>query len=998
MKRAMISSTSIDLPEHRKQVIEACQRMDFFPEAMEHLPARDADAIRVSLEMVGKADLYLGIFAWRYGHIPEGQEVSITELEFNRAIECSIPILVFTIHQEHQLTIGMVETSEAAQRKLGDLKERACHGRGRREFRSPADLRAEVLHALADLKQSEQQAPGNKPAPSFHRPSDIPSAPARYVAHPYTLLQTAEVIGRREELSLLTDWVTRNKSVAKNTRLFCVVAIGGMGKSALTWKWFEDIAPNELPKLAGRMWWSFYESDAHYENFLLRALAYVTGMSETEARGFTAREREDRLLRVLDEQPFLLVLDGLERILLAYARLDAARLADDDLDDRTANQLAGAMGLPAEARETYLEKHRLRRCTDPRAGEFLKKLTRVRASYVLVSTRLYPAELQNVAARPLPGCYPLFLSGLTEDDALALWRGFIGGERSGTSAHLLPLFRAFGFYPLLLRALAGEVAEYKPAPGDFDRWRRDHPQFDPSTLPLKNARTHVLHFALRGLGEAPRRVLHTLAAFCMPTTWDTLGALLMGEGKPCPDARSLDAALTELEDRGFVGWDKAANRYDLHPIVRSVVWTLLDPSAKRGLYLDLNAYFQALPAPQNWRTVKSVDDLTGGIELFNSLVGLLRYEEAYELFNGKLEAALLTKLNAGEVAIELLEQLSPVLTDMSVWKRGNRLKSLALFALALAHDISGQPAKASSYYDLASKTAEESEDRWQVTNCLSNLALALWPCGKLHAAERAARRALKIRENSFPRTYNLRVLGIILAICGENLTSERLLQSAQRRHRFNKDTRSEGAASSLLAQNHLWRGQAAEALRLAEDAWRLAQFQKRERDLIRAARIKGSAELHLGDFSSAEHSLKYALNRARSVGFVQEELPALTALVELELRRNQYETALGLLDQIWSPAERGPYPLWHADARNVLAQLERDLGHRDAAMKAAIEAYRLAWCDGPPYAYAPALARARQHLQELGAPEPQLPPFDPAKFPPLPEVELNPHDEFHVDA
>jgi hypothetical protein len=50
----MISSTSLDLPEHRKQVIEACQRMDFFPEAIEHLPARDADAIRVSLEMVDR--------------------------------------------------------------------------------------------------------------------------------------------------------------------------------------------------------------------------------------------------------------------------------------------------------------------------------------------------------------------------------------------------------------------------------------------------------------------------------------------------------------------------------------------------------------------------------------------------------------------------------------------------------------------------------------------------------------------------------------------------------------------------------------------------------------------------------------------------------------------------------------------------------------------------------------------------------------------------------
>jgi hypothetical protein len=652
----MISSTSLDLPEHRKQVIEACQRMDFFPEAMEHLPARDVDAIRVSLEMVDKADIYLGIFAWRYGHIPEGYEVSITELEFERAVKRGIRILVFLMRDNFPLPPKLVEKTEIAQKKLEALKNRASQGWVWREFGSPEELHAEALCALGDLKQREQQGAGESLGPSLHRPGDIPPAPARYVAHPYTLLQTAEVIGRREELKLLTDWVTRNEQVPKNTRLFCVVAIGGMGKSALTWKWFEDIAPNELPHLAGRMWWSFYESDAHYENFLLRALAYAADMSEAEARQVTAREREDRLLRLLDERPFLVVLDGLERILVAYARLDAAHLADDDLDEQTANELAGAIGLAEEVRETYFEKYRLRRCADPRAGEFLKKLTRVRASRVLVSTRLYPAELQTEAAQPLPGCYPHFLRGLTDDDALALWRGFIGGERSGTSAQLLPLFRAFGHYPLLLRALAGEVAVYRPAPGDFERWHQDHPQFNPAGLPLKNARTHVLHFALRGLDAMPRRVLYTLATFRMLTTWDTLRALLVGQGKPCPNERALDAVLTELEDRGLVGWDKPANRYDLHPIVRTVVWAMLNPTVKQDLHGTLLRYFEAVPKVDA-ANVKVLDDLAPVIELYCSLVGLQRFEDAANMFIERLFEPMLNNLSLSRTAAELLEPL-----------------------------------------------------------------------------------------------------------------------------------------------------------------------------------------------------------------------------------------------------------------------------------------------------------------------------------------------------
>jgi hypothetical protein len=49
-KCAMISSTARDLPEHRKEVMDACMRLSmFYPEMMEHLSATDANAMEVSL-------------------------------------------------------------------------------------------------------------------------------------------------------------------------------------------------------------------------------------------------------------------------------------------------------------------------------------------------------------------------------------------------------------------------------------------------------------------------------------------------------------------------------------------------------------------------------------------------------------------------------------------------------------------------------------------------------------------------------------------------------------------------------------------------------------------------------------------------------------------------------------------------------------------------------------------------------------------------------------
>jgi tetratricopeptide (TPR) repeat protein len=207
----------------------------------------------------------------------------------------------------------------------------------------------------------------------------------------------------------------------------------------------------------------------------------------------------------------------------------------------------------------------------------------------------------------------------------------------------------------------------------------------------------------------------------------------------------------------------------------------------------------------------------------------------------------------------------------------------------------------------------------------------------------------------------------------------------------------QGLVNAHLAQRALWFGDFAAALSLTDRAWELAHVHRNESDIIEAARRQGAAALGLGDFAKADERLHHALTRARAVNLVEEELPALVALAELRRQQKDLKAARELLDDVWEPAERGPYPLFHADAFNVLAQIERDAGNNAAAVEAATKAYRLAWCDGEPYAYHWGLVAARKHLRELGAPEPQMPPFDESKYEPMPEVEMNPRDEFYVE-
>ena len=178
------------------------------------------------------------------------------------------------------------------------------------------------------------------------------------------------------------------------------------------------------------------------------------------------------MLAALDREPFLIVLDGLERMLIAYARMDAAHL--DNLDAPAssragvaeermeAEELLGSGGLQATSAREDAGAPRLRKTADPRVGNFLRKLaTTVRAARILVSTRLSLADLENkVNGDPLPGCFKCELRGLADADALELWQRF---GVTGTRDMPLPIFQRIENHPLLIQSLAGEVARFRRA-------------------------------------------------------------------------------------------------------------------------------------------------------------------------------------------------------------------------------------------------------------------------------------------------------------------------------------------------------------------------------------------------------------------------------------------------------------------------------------------------------------------------------------------------------
>lgn len=94
----------MDLPNERKAALKAVEKAGGFPVMSEFtIEAQSTDSLTACLEKVKESDLYVLILGGRYGWQPDDKE-SITELEYQTALACKVPILVFnTTYLKEQL-------------------------------------------------------------------------------------------------------------------------------------------------------------------------------------------------------------------------------------------------------------------------------------------------------------------------------------------------------------------------------------------------------------------------------------------------------------------------------------------------------------------------------------------------------------------------------------------------------------------------------------------------------------------------------------------------------------------------------------------------------------------------------------------------------------------------------------------------------------------------------------------------------------------------------
>jgi hypothetical protein len=164
--RIFVSSTYRDLVAHREMVNQVLARMKLEFAAMEYFGSRGDEALPICKQEIGECDLFVGIYAWRYGWQPDETGPSITEAEFNEARARGKTCLCYVVDDDHPWRPSMIDPPDSdAGRSLAVFKARIAR-LVRSTFTTPENLASQVAADLGrEVSRLGVEAAPTRPMP-----------------------------------------------------------------------------------------------------------------------------------------------------------------------------------------------------------------------------------------------------------------------------------------------------------------------------------------------------------------------------------------------------------------------------------------------------------------------------------------------------------------------------------------------------------------------------------------------------------------------------------------------------------------------------------------------------------------------------------------------------------------------------------------------------------------------------------------------------------------
>jgi tetratricopeptide (TPR) repeat protein len=428
-----------------------------------------------------------------------------------------------------------------------------------------------------------------------------------------------------------------------------------------------------------------------------------------------------------------------------------------------------------------------------------------------------------------------------------------------------------------------------------------------------------------------------------------------------------DQALKQLEDRGLLQWDRAANSYDMHPVVRAYAAEQLDERDKTATYDKIRDHFASLP-PENLHEATELIHVKNTIEIYRALVGAGRIENAVRHYKNDLAHALYFHIGAYAVVLELLKPL-------------------------FDNDLDGMPCQSAA------------NDQSYLLGDLANVHYAM---GHADLAIRVCEKQIKLnvaRGEWSLLEVALRTLHVLLASVHRRAESVIALELARELTQWRWDPVGEVMAMYLQMVVAVQQGRFDEADKLDGIFHKRRQpptYVPGEAEYLRCKSLFFRGQLTETDWQYGYDLAVRHRNVLRQHGF-------LALRGEWELNENRAEPALEFIEQALQVALKtgAPAPRYHdlrawalaclgraEEARASLqngsgtyqaARAHLALGDREQSAECSLNAYRWAWGEGPPHIEWYYLNETRKLLAKIGVPEPQLPPFDMRKVPAIPE-------------
>jgi hypothetical protein len=613
--QVMLSSTVRDFSDERPILERTFQYLGHTPGSrfellnFEHqLTDRTPEAS--SIRLVRKATVYLGMIKSRHGNMPTVDGLSLTEQEYEEAKRRGMPRYFLFGKATRYAGPETYDQGDGEADKVERFKDKVRSDRTPyKDYNLPGEIPEKVIELLDWLTRPGVDQYTLPPPPTGNV----------YVAHPYILLEEGDEIVRKGFHSRLDDWYDHQSAPP----CLVVEALGGMGKSAVAWNWFQQVTTRERLRPQG-LWWSFYAADAGIHQFACQALSWLDSRVGTCGTALPDKPTERQLLEAVLARlralncRFLLVFDGVERILTFYRSYrevsrdrDGPAVANRlrELADELARKPQSGFDNPAMAQDYLLSfddpeanapsSYGDRRVVDHSAfAWFLRELAADGKDRVLMTTRFTPTVVESmVTNNPQPLARRELLPGLTEAEVEELWV-----DKFHLAWETTPLPRELGGgslpdlctktlqgYALPIVLLTQLVRNDKDAGGSFRKWKGSLP---PPECQARWAELDDVPVDVKGIDNSRQRmialvgkiVLLTLAKFdpsgphaqvlaailhrSSAVSAATLRNELIQNRKVIRSDQELKDALETLRRVKLIGRDEHLYMYEMHPLLR----------------------------------------------------------------------------------------------------------------------------------------------------------------------------------------------------------------------------------------------------------------------------------------------------------------------------------------------------------------------------------------------------------------------------------------------